>query len=182
MDNSGLYSIMAGKTYENPRPARLSTNSLHLRDCRSQQPTKATSQRSRREKNSPSYSKLGPLIPAAEVELHSRKQPSLRQAQEKPRSRQSSKIMNQAHAHHANAPKDHDDGQEDGRSEALEQYIREWFEDGIGDEEDCKRGIVIPRSHVQILLQAGDTSITDVCAVEEGDEVEEGEPGDELKV
>lgn len=75
--------------------------------------------------------------------------------------------------YHADTPSDHDDGQEDTRAQPLEQDIGQGFETGVRDEEDGQTGIVLAVRHVEISLQAVDFGIADVCAVEEGDQVQE---------
>ena len=86
--------------------------------------------------------------------------------------------MSQPHRHHDDPPQEHDDGDEDGRPQALEQDIGQGFEERVGDEEDGQAGVVLPSRDVQRVGQAVELSVADVGAVEEGDEVEEAEPGD----
>lgn len=90
--------------------------------------------------------------------------------------------MGQAHCHHDRAPEQHDDGDEDRRAQALEQDICQWLEERVGYEEDGQASIVLAARHVQGVDQAVEFGIADVGTVEEGDEVEQAEPGDQAEV
>ena len=87
--------------------------------------------------------------------------------------------MAETHSHHANTPEHHDDGDEDGWAEAFKEDIGEGFSEGVGDEKDGEAGVVLATGDSEIFLKADDAGVADVGAVEEGDEVEEAEPGDE---
>ena len=86
--------------------------------------------------------------------------------------------MRQAHRHHHNPPKHHDDGDENAGAQALEQDVGEGFEASVGDKEDGETGVVLAGGDVETLLETIEFGVADVGAVEEGDEVEETEPGD----
>ena len=90
--------------------------------------------------------------------------------------------MRQTHGDHTNAPEDHDDGDENARTEALEQDVGQRFEEGVGDEEDGQASVVLAAGDVEAFLEAIELGVADIGAVEEGDEVEEAEPGDQTEV
>lgn len=113
---------------------------------------------------------------------HTRKQSRLSNAQEEPRSHQSSGIVHQAHRRHDDAPKHHNRRNENRRLQALEQDVGEGFEAGVRDEEKRKSGVVLAAGHAEVVNEAVDFGVADVGPVEEGDEVEEGQPGDDLDV
>jgi hypothetical protein len=72
----------------------------------------------------------------------------------------------------------HDDWDEDGGAEFLEQDVGERLEDGVRHEEDGKGGVVAGRAHAQVFGEAGDFGVADVGAVKEGQQVEEAELGE----
>ena len=62
--------------------------------------------------------------------------------------------MHQTHGDHDDTPEKHNGWQEDRRSEALEQDVRNRFETGVGDEEKTQRGIILAVGHVEVFLEA----------------------------
>ena len=90
--------------------------------------------------------------------------------------------MRQAHANHTDAPKNHNNWDENARSQALEQDVRQRLKAGVGDEKDGEAGIVLAARDVEALLEAVEFCVANVGAVEEGDEVEEAEPRDQAEV
>lgn len=90
--------------------------------------------------------------------------------------------MRETHRNHDNTPNRHDSRDENTRSQTLEQDIGQRFEERIRDEEDGQTGVVLAAGDVKRCLQTVEFRIADVGAVEEGDEVEETEPGDETQV
>ena len=68
------------------------------------------------------------------------------------------------------------------RLELLEQYIAHWLEARVAHKEDGERCIVLPIGHFEILLKAGNLRISDVCPVEEGDQIQETQPWYEVQV
>lgn len=90
--------------------------------------------------------------------------------------------MHETHARHDHAPEEHDARQEDTRAEALQHDVGGGFEEAVRDEEDCQADVVLPVLHVQVWDQPVDFGVADVGAVEEADEIEEGEPGDQFVV
>ena len=74
--------------------------------------------------------------------------------------------MRQAHGRHHDAPYDHDGGQEDTGPQALEEYIGQRLETGVGDEEDGEAGVVATRSEVEIVGQAVEFSVANVRTCE----------------
>jgi hypothetical protein len=69
------------------------------------------------------------------------------------------------------SPQNHNNRQEDTRSEFLEQDIRQRLKHRVTNEEDRKSLIVLSISHVEIFLQAIDFGVANVGSVEEGNEV-----------
>ena len=51
--------------------------------------------------------------------------------------------MHQAHCYHDNAPQDHGDSEKPLGAEDLEHDIGGRLEEGVGDEEERERGIVL---------------------------------------
>ena len=90
--------------------------------------------------------------------------------------------MHKAHGRHDDAPENHDDGNEDGWSETLEQNLGQRLEASIGDEENGEGQVILRACQFQIFAQASDFGIADVGTVEEGGEVQETEPWYQLQV
>lgn len=74
----------------------------------------------------------------------------------------------------------HDDGNKDGGAGSLEQEIGQSLENGIGDEEDCERRIVLRRRHGNVLGEVGHLGVADVCAIEEAHEIQKSELGEPI--
>ena len=68
------------------------------------------------------------------------------------------------------------------RLELLEQHIADWFEDSEAHKEDGERGVVLPVGHFEIFLKAGNFRISDICPVEEGNQVQQTQPWYEMEV
>ena len=90
--------------------------------------------------------------------------------------------MRQPHTGHADPPQDHNDRDENARSQPFKQNVGQRLEAGVGDEEDGETGIVLAAGDVETLLEAVKLGVADVGAVEEGDEIEETKPGDQAEV
>ena len=88
------------------------------------------------------------------------------------------KVVRQAHGHHRDAPEYHDAWYEDARAESFEEDVCERLEERVGDEDEGEGCVGLPAGDVQGLFEPVEARVADVGAVEEGDEVEEGEPGD----
>jgi hypothetical protein len=74
----------------------------------------------------------------------------------------------------------HDYWDENRWAKALQQDIREGFEDGIGYEEDRESSIIFASRQgmfrrTKTLLQAVDLGVADIGSVEEGEKVENAE-------
>jgi hypothetical protein len=76
--------------------------------------------------------------------------------------------MNKPHTSHTNPPPNHDQRQKDTRPQLLQQHIRQRLKNTVANEEYCQTGVVLAVCHAKVFLQAVDFSVTDVCAVEEG--------------
>lgn len=68
------------------------------------------------------------------------------------------------------------------RLQLLEEYIARRFENGVADKEDRKRQIVLTRSNANILVQTHYAGIADVRAIQEGDEIQETQPGHKVQI
>lgn len=90
--------------------------------------------------------------------------------------------MRQAHGDHHDTPHEHDKGDENTGSKALEKDIGQGFEEGVGDEKDGEAGIVLTARYVETLLKAVKLRVPDIRSVQKADKVEEAEPWDETKV
>ncbi len=90
--------------------------------------------------------------------------------------------MGQAHGDHCYTPQNHDDRNENTGAKALEQDVGQGFEEGIRDEEDGEAGIVLAAGNMEALLEAIKPGIAYIGTIEEGNEVEEAEPGDKAEV
>ena len=69
----------------------------------------------------------------------------------------------------------HDDGDEDGWPQLLEQDVGEGLKHGIRHEEDGQTRIVSANTQAKVLSEACDFGVTNVGPVKEGEEVEEAE-------
>ncbi len=69
----------------------------------------------------------------------------------------------------------HNDRDEDGGPDALEEHIGEGLKDGVRDEEDGEGRVVPRRVHTQVPIEARDLGVPNVCPVQEGEKVEEAE-------
>ena len=167
---------------ENPGPSPLAANAIHLSNRSGEQATERARHRCSREEDGGTDAELGSFIPAAQIVVDAGEQPRLGESQPPPRRHHALEVMGQAHGHHDRAPQHHDDGDEDRRAQALEQDVRQGLEERVGDEEDGQAGIVLAARDVEGVGQAVEFGIADVGAVEEGDEVEEAEPGDQADV
>ena len=63
-------------------------------------------------------------------------------------------------------PSQHNAGNENTRPQPLEQDIGQWLKDRVRDEEDGQRGIVLVGGHAEILGEAVNFGISDVCTIE----------------
>ena len=176
-ENANNYS---GQTFENedPRPSLLIANAIHQSNSGCQQPAKGSADRCCREENGSPDTEFVALIPTTQIVVDPRKQPSFRKPQPPPRSHHALEIMRQPHRGHHNPPKHHNNRYEDTRPQPLEQDIGEGFKERVGDEENGETGIVLATCDLEGLLETVETRIADVGAVEEGDQVEQAEPGD----
>jgi hypothetical protein len=163
---------------EDPRPPGFAGDAVHLRDRGGEQAAKGARNGGGGEEDGGAHTELGALVPAAEIVIDAGEQTRLGQTEKPARRRQSREIGHQAHERHTDAPGEHDGWDEDAGTPAFEQDLGEGFEEGVGDEEDGQGEVVLAVGHMQVGLEALDLGVADVGAVEEGDEVEEAEPGD----
>lgn len=85
--------------------------------------------------------------------------------------------MHQTHGDHYDAPQKHNGGQENGRPELFQQDLGQRLKERIGDEEDGQGVIVLIARHVEIFLKAIEFCVTDIRAIQEADQVQQGKPG-----
>ena len=167
---------------EDPPPALVSTHTVHLRDPVRKDAAERAGHAGRGEEHGLPQLGLAPDIPHRDIVRDTGVQPSLRDAKEESCSEQALEVRDDTHEGHDSAPSDHDSRQPDGRPKAFKEEIGRHLEDAVGEEEDGEGPIVLGPRHVEVLLQAFDLCVADVAAVEEGEEVEEGEHGDEVEV
>lgn len=70
----------------------------------------------------------------------------------------------------------------DGFRRFSRMLVSKWFEASVRNEEERKRGLVLPVRRLQVCDQAIDLRIADVRTIEEGHEVEECWPWDQLAI
>lgn len=109
---------------------------------------------------------------------------SFSHAQKPSRGHHAREIVRQTHGDHDNSPQYHDGGDEYRGPQPFEQDIGQGLEQGIRDEEDGDGGIVLAArlGQVQRRLEAVQAGVANVGSVEEGDQVEQAEPGDKADV
>lgn len=90
--------------------------------------------------------------------------------------------MAQTHEGHDDTPGDDDACEEDARGQTLEEAVGDGLKEGVADEEDGERHVVIASHHAEFSFHVLETGISNVGSVEEGEEVEEREPRDEPQV
>ena len=113
--------------------------------------------------------------------------------------------MDDAHAHHDDAPGQHDGGKEDAGPQTLEEDIGQGFGERVGNKEDGEGRIVLLGfiNNAEVLVQAIDFRISNIGAcsedesnrpgkatlglgirltIEEGDEVKKTKPWNELEI
>ena len=167
---------------EDPGPSSLAADAIHLSNRSSKQTTERARHGCGGEEDGGADPEFGAFVPATQIIVNAGEQARLGETQPPSRRHHTLEVMGQAHGCHDGPPQQHDDGDEDRRAQALEQDVRQGFEERVGDEEDGEAGIVLPPRDVQGVGQAVELGIADVGAVEEGDEVEEAEPGDQAEV
>ncbi|GKT76356.1 hypothetical protein ColTof4_08779 [Colletotrichum tofieldiae] len=161
---------------EDPSPAGLTTNTVHLGDGGGKETAEGAGQGGGREEDGGADADLRALVPAGQVFLwvhawRTREESSFSDAKEPTSSEQTGKVGAQAHERHDGTPDNNDASEEDSGCEALEKGVGGGLEDGIADKEDCEREVVVGALHVEVLLHAGETGIANVGSVEEREEV-----------
>lgn len=184
---------------EDPAPALVSANAVHLGDGSSQETTEGTSKSSGREEKSSAETELLTLVPATssmsvrgdqlkierylrKVVVDTREQTSLCDTKEESARVQTSFVVNDTHQGHDDTPDEDDGGEEDARRPPLDSNVGEGLETGVRDEENGEGNVVVVALHFQGRLHLGNTSITDVCSVQERQEVQERQPWDQPAV
>lgn len=90
--------------------------------------------------------------------------------------------MAEAHEGHDQSPDDDDGGEENARRKELQECIREGLEDGVGDEENRQRHVIVGAGHPKVGFHASKSCISDVGSIEEGEEIEQRQPWDQPQV
>lgn len=132
---------------EDPRPPRLPSHTLHLRNRSSQQPPKRSRNCCGREEDSHTDSEFRALVPAGQIICNSRKQPRLCDSKEPACDKETLIIMHQSHERHNHAPEYHYYGNKNTRSHPLQQDISDGLKKGVGDEEDGEGEIILLAVH-----------------------------------
>lgn len=98
-----------------------------------------------------------------------REETSLSNTEEPAGRKEAGKVGAQTHERHDHAPDDDDSGEEDAGCESLEQGVGGGLEDGVADEEDGERHVVVGPAHLEVIFHAGETRIANVGSVKEGE-------------
>jgi hypothetical protein len=85
-------------------------------------------------------------------------------------------VLDHTHEGHDGTPSKDDGGEEDTRGKPLDGNVGERLEASVRDEEDGQGIEIVARLHVKSRLNFCDTSITDICAVQEGEEIQQRQP------
>ena len=117
-----------------------------------------------------------------EVVVDAREETGFGDTKEETAGVQAGLVVDHTHEGHDGTPDEDDGGKEDTRRPALDGDVGEGLKSGVGDEEDGQCDIVVGATHVERLLHVGDTGIANVGAVEEGQEIEQRQPGNQPQV
>lgn len=90
--------------------------------------------------------------------------------------------MHEAHKRHHDSPENHDDRNENRRSQALKKDVGQRLKETVRDEEDGESQVVFLTGHREVFVKTGDLGIADVGAVQKGEEVQDTKPRDEGEV
>lgn len=185
---------------EDPGPSSDASLAVQLLNGSRKETSKGASQRGGGEEDGGADTEFVALVPAREIVVDTGEQAGLGSTEEPSRGHETRPVLDKAHSKHACAPNDaifisldcwmdpsnavpshlHDDGNKDGGAGSLEQEIGQSLKNGIGDEEDCERRIVLRRRHGNVLGEVGHLGVADVCAIEEAHEIQKSELGDQL--
>lgn len=77
--------------------------------------------------------------------------------------------MHEAHGDHDHAPRHHDGGDPDARSEALQDQITRDLGRDVEGEEDGKGIVVIQPAHVEVSLEVDESCVAHIGAVQEAE-------------
>ena len=167
---------------ENPGPAPLAANAVHLANSCSEETTKGARYSGSGKEDSSTNTEFAALVPATKIVVNPREQSSFSHAEKKASGHHAMEIVSEAHGDHDDAPEEHDDRDEDGRAQALKEDIGQRLEEGVGDEEDGEAGIVLAAGNVKGFIEVVELRVADVGPIEEGNEVQEAKPGNEAEV
>ncbi|GJD04251.1 hypothetical protein ColKHC_13076 [Colletotrichum higginsianum] len=157
---------------EDPSPAGLAADAVHGGDGGGEQAAEGAGEGGGGEEDGGTDADLGALVPAREVIVDAGEEAGLGDAEEPAGGEQAGEVGAEAHERHDGAPGDDDAGEEEARRQALEQGVGGGLEDGVADEEDGEREVVVAGAcHAEVLLHAGETGVADVGAVEEREQV-----------
>jgi len=116
---------------------------------------------------------------------------SLCNTEENSRNKKAYKVLNKAHGDHDasevcqhllippvsqadSPPSDHDDRQPHGGPPSLHDHVGRYLEYDIEGEEDSEACGVLGRRKSEIFRETEKVGVTDICSIQEGQEVEEG--------
>lgn len=128
---------------EDPSPPALAADPAHVPDRGREQATEGARDGGGGEEDGGADAELVPLVPAGEVVVDAGEQAGLGEPEEEARGHEALEVVDEPHGRHANAPEDHDDGDEDAGAEALEQDVGEGLGERVGDEEDGQGCVVL---------------------------------------
>jgi len=113
-------------------------------------------------------------IPESNVPGDTREKTTLSKTESHTDNEETFEVFDQTHQSHANTPGNHDNAKPERRARTLHHDVARNLRGDVPREEDSKGDIVVEALHLEVLLEAGKTSVTDVRAIKEGEEVEEG--------
>lgn len=91
-------------------------------------------------------------------------------------------VVNKGSANGRNAEAEGDDGDEPSWADPFAGNVGGNLEDDVADVEDGEDGIVVVARELEVLLQAGQAGVSNVCAVDEAEQVQQGDGGDDAQV
>ena len=123
-----------------------------------------------------------PLVPHSNQIQWAREHACLRHAQEKSGCQEPTIICNKPLADCDESKKKRASRKPNMRFEFLQKYVGGDLEQDIGHKEDGQRIIVLISLQSQVFLKPKNGRIGDVCAIEEGKQVEDTQDGDDSEI
>lgn len=156
---------------EDPGPTTFASNTFHGGNGSRQETTERASRRSRREEDSHAETTFMASVPHGDIVRNTREQTTLRKTQQRSRGQQSSVVRHETHTSSDDSPGDHDGWDPERRLPVLHHHVGGNFGDDIGGEEDHEGDVVVEALHAEGGFETGETSISDVRTVEEGEAI-----------